>query len=240
MPRTVRPDGERIKWLRAQRDWETMDLARAADCSYRTVENLEAGNHTYRRILAAIAQALEVSYKELLLGPDDDEPEKPDALIEGAVRLVLAKAFHSFDATKELTVLLRWVEYGCHLQCDIRLQSVKDGNSTIITLDMAEEDVLGVVRYMPQLLHQTTSEYYELENAIRTISKSVLLAAARPTVDLYAFRALDNLNLDDAFKEVKELYRDADSIVSIEVSESAHFSDRTLAGWKHPPSKQKS
>lgn len=66
---TVEPNGKQIESLRTERGWSQEELATKADCSKRTIENIEAGKPVYRKTLAAIAAAFgaPVQVKDLLV-----------------------------------------------------------------------------------------------------------------------------------------------------------------------------
>ncbi|WP_437193971.1 helix-turn-helix domain-containing protein [Planctomicrobium sp. SH527] len=64
--RSVQPDGDAVRQARLAKGWRTEDLARHADCSLRTVENVERSADVYANTLASIALALDVAFKTLL------------------------------------------------------------------------------------------------------------------------------------------------------------------------------
>ena len=50
-PGTVLPNGDRVRELRDGKNWTQGFLAEKADCSKKTIENIEAGRHVRRAIL---------------------------------------------------------------------------------------------------------------------------------------------------------------------------------------------
>ncbi len=70
---TVTPNGNEVERLRTERGWSQEEMAKKADCSKRTIENIEGGRPVYRKTLAAIAAAFgpPVQVKDLLGGSDE-------------------------------------------------------------------------------------------------------------------------------------------------------------------------
>lgn len=108
--RSVKPDGDAVRQARLAKGWRPEDLARHADCSLRTVENVERGAGVYANTLASIALALDVAFKTLLAKAEtishtndtartkaliiittqsDDEPNAEEVIAELAERVPL-------------------------------------------------------------------------------------------------------------------------------------------------------
>jgi transcriptional regulator with XRE-family HTH domain len=85
MPRTLHPDGNRIRTLRLERGWPQEQLASIADLSPRTIQRVEAGGNASYETLRSIACAFEVEAKELLMEqPETVAPQFPESPGHGA------------------------------------------------------------------------------------------------------------------------------------------------------------
>lgn len=65
-PRTVMPNGQRIRQLRLDRAWTTQELAEQAGCPIKSVSNAEAGEPVLLETLSSIANALGISPAALI------------------------------------------------------------------------------------------------------------------------------------------------------------------------------
>jgi len=138
--RTVRPDAEAVKRLRLAKGWRVEDLAKLAKCSAKTVENVERGANVYMFTLAKFAQALGVEYQSLLPAADTaPESERQPRRFE--VKITLAIPYEEFDESEQLGSLIDVLKRLMGGGGDINVAGVGPGGSTIITLDMNEEDV---------------------------------------------------------------------------------------------------
>ena len=76
--RTAKPDGEKIRQLRARKGWSQEVLARKSRCSKRTVENAEAGRSILLETLRRIAEARDLSEAgDLLPGEQVESAAEP-------------------------------------------------------------------------------------------------------------------------------------------------------------------
>lgn len=69
--RSIIPNGEAVRHARLAKGWRPEDLAREADCSLRTVENVERSTSVYANTLASIAVALGADFQALLAKPHE-------------------------------------------------------------------------------------------------------------------------------------------------------------------------
>lgn len=67
--RSVIPNGDAVRHARLAKGWRPEDLAREADCSLRTIENVERSTSVYANTLASIAVALGADFQSLLAKP---------------------------------------------------------------------------------------------------------------------------------------------------------------------------
>ena len=151
MSREIQPDGQKINRLREERGWQAQDLADKAQCSLRTVTNLEAGKRCFKCTLAAVASALGVEYRELLAGAEPPPPPPPRE-VRITVQITISRPSGEFDETDEL---LAWVKNLSDKLQDLRhspledmeVQKVEKG-SVVITLELNAEELGRLMRYL--------------------------------------------------------------------------------------------
>ena len=97
--RGVAVDGEKVMRLRKEKGWTQEELAPAADCSPKTVQNAERGERLLPSTVRALATALGVQLKDLLVGT---EPPQPD--LKGKLKswVVLDTPFEEFGDGPEV------------------------------------------------------------------------------------------------------------------------------------------
>ena len=137
--RSVKPNGEAISRLRQAKGWRVQDLAKKAKCSVKTVENVERGVNVFLVTLGSFATALDVEYAALVSGGEPPpEPPKKERRVE--VQLTLSIPFEEFDQTGQLVALIELLTRLLQAKDRIEVKGLMAG-STIITLEMSEEDV---------------------------------------------------------------------------------------------------
>jgi transcriptional regulator with XRE-family HTH domain len=141
--RSVKPNGEAISRLRQQKLWRVEDLAKKAQCSVKTVENVERGANVYMFTLAKFAKALEVENSVLIAGGDvPPEPPKKERRVE--VKVTFSIPFEEFDQSQQLVSLIELFNRLVQAKDAIEVKGVMAG-STIITLAMSEADVHSLI-----------------------------------------------------------------------------------------------
>ena len=103
--RTVAPDGKAIQRLRIEKGWRVEDLAKQAECSLKTVENVERGENVYLYTLSKFAQALGIEVSTLIAGAIPPEPPKRGRVLK--VIFEVSTPFEEFDESKDLVTLLQ-------------------------------------------------------------------------------------------------------------------------------------
>jgi transcriptional regulator with XRE-family HTH domain len=103
--RTVEPDGQAIQRLRMQKGWRVEDLAKKAQCSLRTVENVESGENVYLFTLRRFAEALGVEVSTLMPGAMPPEQPKKERVLK--VTIEVPTPYEEFDESKDLVNLLQ-------------------------------------------------------------------------------------------------------------------------------------
>lgn len=142
--RTLPINGERVKTLRLQREWNMEELARKAGCTSRTIENVEkGGKRVYAITLMAIAKALGVSHADLLTEPIGDHPA-PEGRRFAGVNIVFKMNFQNIDASDELMDLMNRLAAAIGARSEIEVLALEDG-SLIVTVGMSEEDALRLI-----------------------------------------------------------------------------------------------
>lgn len=145
MGREIEPDGAKIRNLREARGWQVQDLADKAECSLKTVNNVEKGRPCFKSTLVRFAKVFGVQYDALLpQGAVSTEtqgtpPAKPDPLVMITINLTIP--FQDFDETDELTALIKHVKGLIMKKDDFVDVTVKNG-STIIVITMTETEAL--------------------------------------------------------------------------------------------------
>lgn len=105
------PNGEMIKQLRINKAWTHEDLASRAECSPRTIGNLERGRRAYAVTIARVAAVFGQKFSALLLNPPPGPPpirDNQDAKHRPAVEkfelagIELDESLEQFDETRQL------------------------------------------------------------------------------------------------------------------------------------------
>ena len=190
--RTVKPDGDAIRRLRLAKGWRVEDLARKADCSIKTVENVEAGEQVYLCTLRSFAEVFGVEFSTLVVGATP--PPLKDNRFE--VEFKLSIPYEQFES-KQLAALIELLKR--LLGGDMEPGNPK-GGSTIIPVMMTREQVEKLVEILPDFHAQviammqknaglmTAQEVYEMQTAIDPIVDSLIDISIPDDPDLPAYR----------------------------------------------------
>jgi transcriptional regulator with XRE-family HTH domain len=141
--RSVKPNGEAISRLRQQKLWRVEDLAKKAQCSVKTVENVERGANVYMFTLAKFAKALEVEDYALIM-EGDVPPESPKKDRRIKINVTFDIPFEEFDQSQQLVSLIELFSRLVQAKNGIEVTGLMPG-STIITLEMSEADVHSLI-----------------------------------------------------------------------------------------------
>lgn len=85
--RSVIPNGDAVRHARLAKGWRPEDLAGEADCSLRTVENVERSTSVYANTLASIAVALGADFQSLLAKPQ--EASHKNDIVRSKARIII-------------------------------------------------------------------------------------------------------------------------------------------------------
>lgn len=143
--RTLPINGEVVKTLRIQREWEEGELAARAGYSRKTIENIEStpGKRVYAVTLMAVAKALGVSHTELLAEPIGEHSPPKGRRVSG-VSIHFTLNFQNVDASDELISRMERLAAAIGATAEIEVLAVRAG-SLVATVGMSEEDVLRLV-----------------------------------------------------------------------------------------------
>jgi transcriptional regulator with XRE-family HTH domain len=143
--------------MRLERGWRVEDLAKRAECSVKTVENVERGAKVYLATLKRIAEAVGVEFLSLVSEWNTESSPKPDPKLNPKaqqprtggkrveVQIKLSINLDQFDETDQFTSLLQALVRAIAATSEVGAVSIESG-STIIKLEMSEEDAMALVR----------------------------------------------------------------------------------------------
>ncbi len=170
MARTVKPNAERIKALRAAREWDVADLAEASEVSEATILNLEAGESCYRYTLTRVAKAFGYdTYLPLLDGPDTHKDEHLHAFMEVTIRIPLM--LRELDQTKQLIQYIANLQARINGKSDFDLWGI-DSGSVIIRLIMSSDDAIALLKAFQ---NEQLADFSIQDLQVRPIKKTTVL-----------------------------------------------------------------
>jgi transcriptional regulator with XRE-family HTH domain len=133
--RTVTPDGEKIQRLRIEKGWSLTRFAAKSGISERNIQRIESGKPCYLCTLAAIAQALGVECKEILVGL----PPEPVPANHVQLAVKHGDKFSEFDQCDQLVALIGTLHTILGSDADVSPSSIEDGGNALLTLTMDRE-----------------------------------------------------------------------------------------------------
>jgi transcriptional regulator with XRE-family HTH domain len=145
--RTLPISGDAVKILRVQRGWSIEELANAARCSVKTIQNVEHGARTYLSTLVKIAEAFNVPYHQLLgesaivsptpaAAPADHNRKK--------LSITINVDFSAFDETKHLPLFVDALRHLIAAIADFGIGPVTEG-TVVIAFEMWDDDTLATL-----------------------------------------------------------------------------------------------
>jgi transcriptional regulator with XRE-family HTH domain len=140
---TVPPDGAKIRRLRQELGLTKEEFAEKAECSRRSIYNAESGLNIELTTLKCIADAFKVSAGELILGVT---PQPSPNLIR--LQLVIEADMDKLNQSHALESLVSLLRSLIPASGEIVLKDVRRG-SVVLSLEMEEQDALGLVAIMP-------------------------------------------------------------------------------------------
>jgi transcriptional regulator with XRE-family HTH domain len=143
--RTLRVDGGKLRKLRAGRGWRQEDLARKAGCHLKSVRNAENGEPVVVPTLAAIAGALKVEPKDLLLADQDQAQPTATFRLQLVIETDIEKLNHSPRLHSLIELLTKMLQAA---DGEITITDMKAG-SIIVTLAMNEVHALQLAALFP-------------------------------------------------------------------------------------------
>jgi transcriptional regulator with XRE-family HTH domain len=129
--RTVTPNGKRIRERRRLKNLSPGDLGTLAQCSAKTIENMESGKNVFWFTINNVANALECDVEDICLRPIRDKPtfNIPNAVV---INVSLDLPIQNFDQSDELCRLL-----------DRLIAMVRCGHSTIVDVRPEKGDPMS-------------------------------------------------------------------------------------------------
>jgi transcriptional regulator with XRE-family HTH domain len=145
MNRTVKPDGNKIKKLRATKGMSADTLAEVSGCSERTIASLESGqNNCFIYTLNKVAQALGVECGDVIANADQkDAKEKAKEPIRILLEIHLPTDFADFTETT-IPSLLKALAAIAGTKSLMELVRVESG-TTILTISVTESDAFRLI-----------------------------------------------------------------------------------------------
>jgi len=148
--------GAALQRLRVNKGWDVAELAARAGCTKDTVTRAEAGSRVFLATAKALADALGVKPDSLLTKTNDGAAEQDKtpngqgaALVDLHIKycdmeVKLSIPFDQFDQCDQLVALVNMIGLAIQSKYGIGVKAVRKG-STIITLEMAEDDARRLV-----------------------------------------------------------------------------------------------
>lgn len=143
MGRTITPNAKKVKELREGRGWTQADLAKKSGRSERSIQKIEAGSMCYAFTLTKVAEALKVTFLDLVLEKKAEKPI-PKGERRATIVVILDGDFDKFDETDQLEELLSKIASEMKAKAQIKVINVAK-SSIKIELEMSESDIIRLL-----------------------------------------------------------------------------------------------